>query len=432
MSVTPAASHPVTGLAPLRNRNFALLWSGQSISIAGNGMFMVALPLEVLRITHSPLDLALVVAARLAPWVVLLLVGGTVVDRFSRRAVMLTSDITCGLALAIFTVLAVVHAERMPVLIALSVVIGAASAFFRPASTAIVRDILPAQLLMPANSLSTLSESLAQFLVGPLLGGVLIAAVGATWAFGIDAATFAVSAACLAAMRHITEVKAVKERLTRGIAHGLRYCYSQPWLWWSLLALALRNMASSVPSTVTGPLMVKDAFHGGAEALGIWMAASGGAAALTSIFAASRAKPRRPVRTLWTAWIIGAACAAGVGIAPVLWMAVILSGLSWGMASYGNIVWMSTMQERTPATLLGRVSSIDWLFTLALAPLGTIGAGAAIALIGVRATVLIGGLIATATGVILLIPRVTGPDKAPAHGVPADAETTDKALEPVQ
>jgi MFS family permease len=431
MSATPAAGRPGTGLAPLRHRNFALLWSGQTISIAGNGMFMVALPLEVLRITYSPVDLALVVAARLAPWVVLLLVGGTVVDRLSRRAVMLASDMTCGLALAILTAAAIVHAERMPLLVALSVVMGAASAFFRPASTAIVRDILPARLLMPANSLSTLSESLAQFLIGPLLGGVLIAAVGATWAFGIDAVTFAISAACLAAMRHITEVKAAKEPLTRGIADGLRYCYAQPWLWWSLLALALRNMASSVPSTVTGPLMVKDAFHGGAEDLGIWMAASGGAAALTSIFAASRSRPRHPVRTLWTAWIIGAALAAGVGIAPALWMAVVLSGLSWGMSSYGNIVWMSTMQERTPATLLGRVSSIDWLFTLALAPLGTIGAGAAIALIGIRATVLIGGLIATAAGAILLIPGVTDPDRAPAHGVPAAVKTTDMAPEPV-
>ncbi|MGH3250679.1 MAG: MFS transporter [Trebonia sp.] len=414
----------MTGLAPLRHRDFALLWSGQTISVAGNGMFMVALPLEVLRITHSPVDLALVVAARLAPWVVLLLVGGTVVDRLSRRAIMLASDMTCGIALAILAVLAIVHGERLPVLIAVSVVMGAASAFFRPASTAIVRDILPAQLLMPANSLSTLSESLAQFLVGPLLGGVLIAAAGATWAFGIDAATFAISAACLAAMRHITGDRAAKESLARGIADGLRYCYSQPWLWWSLLALALRNLASSVPSTVTGPLMVKDAFHGGAEALGVWVAASGGAAALTSIFAASRSRPRRPVRTLWTAWIIAAALAAGVGIAPALWMAVILSGLSWGMSSYGNIVWMSTMQERTPATLLGRVSSVDWLFTLALAPLGTIGAGAAIALIGVRATVLIGGLIATATGAILLIPGVTDPDNATAHSVPAATQNS--------
>jgi MFS family permease len=430
MSATPA-SRLTTGLAPLRHRNFALLWSGQAISVAGNGMLMVALPLEVLRITRSPLDLGLVVAARLAPWVILLLVGGTVVDRFSRRAVMLASDIGCGLGLTILTALAIAHAERLPALVALSVVIGAANAFFRPASTAIVRDIVPARLLMPANSLSTLSESVAQFLLGPLLGGLLIAAAGASWAFGIDAATFAVSAACLAAMRHITEVKSAKEPLTRGISDGLRYCYSQPWLWWSLLALTLRTVASSVPSSVTGPLMVKDAFGGGAEALGIWLAASGGASALTSVFAASRSKPRRPVRTLWTAWIIAAAFAAAVGVAPALWMAVVFSGLSWGMGSYGNIVWMSTMQERTPATLLGRVSSIDWLFTLALAPLGTIGAGAAIAFIGVRATVLIGGLIAAAAGAILLIPGVTDPDKAPDGDVPAVAEVTGMTPEPV-
>jgi MFS transporter, DHA3 family, tetracycline resistance protein len=431
MYATPATRRPVTAFAALRHRNFALLWAGQTISIAGNGMFMVALPLEVLRITHSPVDLALVVAARIVPWVVLLLFGGTVVDRLSRRAVMLASDVTCGLFLAIFTALAVAHAEGMPALVALSVVIGAANAFFRPASTAIVRDILPAQLLMPGNSLSTLSESLAQYLAGPLLGGVLIAVAGATWAFGIDAATFAISAVCLAAMRYTTQVRAAKESLTRGMAEGLRYCRAQPWLWWSLLALALRNLASSVPSTVTGPLMVKDAFHGGAEALGIWLAASGGAAALTSVFAASRPRPRRPVRTLWTAWIIGAAFAAGVGVAPALWMAVILSGLSWGLASYGNIVWMSAMQERTPAQLLGRVSSIDWLFTLALAPLGTIGAGAAIALIGVRVTVLTGGLIAMATGAILLVPGVTDPDEAPALGVTA-AEKSEIAPEPVQ
>jgi hypothetical protein len=129
--------------------------------------------------------------------------------------------------------------------------------------------------------------------------------------------------------------------------------------------------------------------------------------------------------------MIAAALAAGVGIAPALWMAVILSGLSWGMSSYGNIVWMSTLQERTPTTLLGRVSSVDWLFSLALAPLGTIGAGAAISLIGVRATVLTGGLIATATGAILLIPGVADSGKASAHRVPAATKATGMEPDPV-
>jgi predicted MFS family arabinose efflux permease len=401
-----------SGLAPLRHRNFALLWSGQTISVVGNGMFTIALPLEVLRLTRNPLDLALVLAARTIPSIVLLLIGGTLVDRLSRRAVMLVSDATCGLVLAVLTVLAVTHIERFWVFLVIAVILGAASAFFRPASTAIVRDLLPEELLMPANSLSALSESLAQFLVGPILGGVLLAATGPAWAFGIDAATFAVSAACLAAMRNITEVRAAKERLTRGMAEGLRYCRSQRWLWWSMLALGLANMACFAPTTVLTALIVKDAFHGGAVAFGIMVAAVGSGGAIASVIAGRLPAPRRPVATMWTAWIAAGLLTAGVGLSPWLWLADVLFGLAWGMVYYGNIVWFTLLQARTPATLLGRVSSVDWLISLSLTPLGTIAAGAAVLAIGVRPTVLIGGLITAAAGAILLIPGVTAPDKS--------------------
>ena len=401
-----------SGLAPLRHRNFALLWSGQTISVVGNGMFTIALPLEVLRLTRSPLDLALVLAARTIPSIVLLLIGGTVVDRLSRRAVMLASDAICALALAVLTVLAVAHAEPLSVFLVLAVILGAASAFFRPASTAIVRDLLPEDLLMPANSLSSLSESLGQFLLGPILGGVLVAATGAAWAFGIDAATFAVSAACLAAMRNITETKAAKERLTRGMAEGLRYCRSQPWLWWSMLALGLANMVCFAPTTALTALIVRDAFHGGSVAFGIMVASVGSGGAIASVIAARLPTPGRPVATMWTAWIAAGLLTAGVGLAPWLWLADVLFGLAWAMIYYGNIVWISTLQARTPATLLGRVSSVDWLISLSLTPLGTITAGAAVLAIGVRPTVLTGGLITAAAGAILLIPGVTAPDKA--------------------
>src|SRR5712691_1352104 len=351
MSASDAASRSKTGLAPLRHRNFALLWSGQAISLAGNGMFTIALPLEVLRITHSPIGLAIVLAARTVPSIVLLLIGGMVVDRLSRRSVMLASDVTCGLALGALTILAVAHAERLPVFVVLAVILGAASAFFRPASTAIVRDVVPQELLVPANSLSSLSDSLAQLVVGPLLGGVLVADVGPTWAFGIDAATFAVSAACLAAMRSITEVRAVKERLTRGMAEGLRYCRSQKWLWWSLLALGLANLACFAPATVEAPLVVRDAFHGGAVAFGIMVTAIGSGGAIASVIAGRLPAPRRPVVSMWTAWTAAGILAAAVGLAPWLWLVIALSGLSWGMVFYANIIWMSALQARTPARL---------------------------------------------------------------------------------
>jgi DHA3 family tetracycline resistance protein-like MFS transporter len=407
-----ASKLPRSGLAPLRSRNFALLWIGQTISVAGNGMFTIALPLEVLRFTHSPLDLALVFVARTLPSIVLLLIGGTVVDRLSRRTVMLVSDVTCGLALGMLTILVVTHFERLSLFLLLAVILGCAGAFFRPASTAIVRDLLPEELLMSANSLSSLSESLAQFLVGPILGGIMVAAIGSAWAFGIDAATFAASAACLAAMRNITEVKAAKERLTRGMAEGLRYCRSQPWLWWSMLALGLANLACFVPSTLLAPLLVQDAFHSGSVAFGIMIAAIGCGGALASVIAGRLPTPRRPVTAMWAAWIASGILTAGVGLSPWLWLADVFFGLAWSMVYYGNIVWFTTLQARTPSTLLGRVSSVDWLLSLSLTPLGTLIASAAVLAIGIRPTVLIGGLIAAAAGAILLIPGVSASDRA--------------------
>ena len=401
-----------SGLAPLRNRNFTLLWAGQTISVAGNGMFTIALPLVVLRFTHSPVDLALVFIARTIPSIILLLIGGTVVDRLSRRAVMLASDATCGLVLAVLTVLVVSHAERLWVFLVLAVILGGASAFFRPASTAIVRDLLPEDLLMPANSLSSLSESLAQFLVGPILGGLLVAAIGSAWAFGIDAATFVVSAACLAAMRNVTEVKAAKERLTRGMAEGLRYCRSQPWLWWSMLALGLANLACFAPSTLLTPLIVEDAFHSGSVAFGFMVAAIGCGGALASVIAGWLPAPQRPVAVMWAAWIGSGILTAVVAVSPWIWLADVFFALAWGLVYYGNIVWFTALQARTPATLLGRVSSVDWLLSLSLTPLGTLIASAAVLAIGIRPTVLIGGLIAAATGAVLLVPGVAASDKA--------------------
>jgi hypothetical protein len=99
------------------------------------------------------------------------------------------------------------------------------------------------------------------------------------------------------------------------------------------------------------------------------------------------------------------------------------------MVYYGNIVWFSTLQARTPATLLGRVSSVDWLLSLSLTPLGTLVASAAVVAIGIRPTVLIGGLIAAAAGAILLIPGVSESDKADVAGQPAALVPTTTAAD---
>ena len=124
---------------PLRHRNFAWFWAGQSASIAGNGIFRVALPLEVLRLTGNPFDLALVLAVDQIPTVLFLLVGGALVDRLSRRLIMLVSDCERPGVLAV-TVLIATGQVMLWHLLVLALVSGIATAVYLPASSAIVAD----------------------------------------------------------------------------------------------------------------------------------------------------------------------------------------------------------------------------------------------------------------------------------------------------
>jgi MFS family permease len=394
-----------------RYRNFVLLWVGQTVSVTGNGLFTVALPLEVLHLTGSSFELSLVVAARTLPPLILLLVGGTLVDRLSRRAVMLVSDATSGVALAMLTLLIVTHRERVQEIFILSVVLGSATAFFRPASATIIRDIVPSNLLVSANSLSSLSRSLGLTVLGPLIGGAIVAMAGYGWAFGIDAGSFAASAVCLAAMRNITEVRAVKERITSGMLEGIRHCRSQRWLWWSMIALGVANIASFTVYTIMQPLLVRNIFHEGAVAVGIMIAAGGIGRVVASITASRRNPPHQRMKTTWLAWTAFGTCCILMGLSPWLGMAVACFGVMRGVVAYGDIIWLSTVQEETPPTLLGRVSSIDWLFSLSLTPLGTIAGGVAVLAIGVRLTVVACGAITAASGAVLFIPGVTDLDK---------------------
>jgi hypothetical protein len=405
------ASHTAQVTGALRHRDFALLWLGQAVSLAGNGVFTVALPLEVLRLTGSALDLALVVSARTIPAVLLLLAGGTIVDRVSRRLVMLVSDSVSGACVGLVAILvATGHAELWQ-LAALSAAFGAAAAFFKPASTAITADILPEGLLVSASSLSSLSQSLAQYLLGPLAGGLIVAAIGPAWAFGADAVSFAVSAGCLAAMRRTRRPARSGGSLLAEVGAGLRYCRSQAWLWWSMIAVGIANLACVVPLAVLEPLLVRHVFRAGPVALGLMYSASGAGGTLASVAAARWPAPRRRIGTIWAAWSGTGLAVVGLGLAPWLWLALVFAGLAWAGVTYGNVLWFPLLQREVPGDMLGRASSVDWMLSLALAPLGTITGGAVAGLAGVRLALIIGGSIAAATGSVLLVPGVTEPDR---------------------
>ena len=122
----------------LRERDFALLWSGQTVSSLGDGIFTIALAIVTLDVDHHPTGIALVFAARAIPSVLIALVGGLVVDRMSRRLVMLTSDSIRGVAVGVTGLLIARGELRLWELIVMAAIFGATDSFFGPAATTIV------------------------------------------------------------------------------------------------------------------------------------------------------------------------------------------------------------------------------------------------------------------------------------------------------
>lgn len=429
----PPGAETTVGRRPgsaLRCRSFALLWAGQTVSIAGNGIYSVALPLEVFRFTGNALDLSVVLGVTTVPMLALILIAGAVADRVSRRLIMMAADTVSGLAVAMMAVLIATGQVRLWMLIVFSLVMGTSAAFFLPASSAIFRDILPPGLMVNANSLSSLSLALAQHLAGPLLGGVVVAAGGTSWAFGLDAASFGVSIVCLAAMGRPKADHAAEQgygaspRLLAEMRAGLRYCRSQAWLWWSMLAMAVANFACFTPIFIFEPLLVRHFFTGHAVALGLIFAANGVGGALASLYVTRYGAPRKRIAAVWAGLSGCGLGAALLGISPSIWVATILAGLLWAAATYGNILWLATIQEAVPPELLGRVTSLDWLVSLTLAPLGILAGGALASAAGVRTALVAGGVVAACAGSVALMPKVRELDLRPGVNVaePSQAE----------
>jgi MFS family permease len=264
-------------LRPLAERDFRLLWSGQAVSLVGDGVLTVALAWQTLRLSSSPAALGLVLFARAGPRFLFLLLGGVISDRLPRRRVMLVADLAQALAVGAIALLAAGGELRLWHLVTLGAVAGVASAFFLPASTALLPELLRDDLLLPANALSTSSRVLAAEFAGPALGGLLIAVAGTATAFAVDAGSFVVSVATLAMLRARPQPRpasAPPAGVLREVAEGLAYARSQPWIWATLVVTAFGNFLVSGPLGVLLPVVVSG-LGAGAGSLGLTYAAFG-------------------------------------------------------------------------------------------------------------------------------------------------------------
>ncbi len=386
-------------LRPLRERDFALLWSGMTISLLGDGIYFVAIPFQVFEISDGPTALAWVGAVWSLPQVFLFLLAGVLTDRIDRRRVLIGADLTRMVALGGIGGLALTGGLELWNLLLLVALYGAGNAFFMPAFSAIVPDVVSQDLLVEANSLDQSVRPLSR-LVGPALGGLVVAAAGTGAAFLVDAGTFLVSAIAVWAMRARPRVPvesgADSVSTLTDIKEGWRFVRAHTWLWGTLTAAAFGLLCFIGPLDVLVPFIVKDVLNGDAGDFGVILAVGGLGSIIVSVIVGQRGLPRNHMVFMYLAWGIGTMLIGAYAFVTTTWQAILVSATVGALFTLGMIVWGTLLQRLVPSELLGRVSSFDWLVSTCLVPVSFALTGPAAELFGVKATLagagLLGGL----------------------------------------
>lgn len=369
MPSAPCGTAPVSAPAPaphpLRTRSFRLLFTARTLSLLGDAAIPAALAIAVWDATGSSSALALVLACAMVPKLLLLPVGGVVGDRFNARTVALATDLVRCATQLLVGVQLLSGAPSLWVIAAAELLGGAAGAFSMPTGSPLVKGTVAPEGLQRANAAMGIAQS-ATRIGGPALAGTLILTAGAGWAFVLDAATFAISALLLLAVR-VERVPIPRRSLRADLKEGWREVRSRDWYWTSLVGHGAWNGAAAVLMTL-GPSIAISQLGG----KGVWWAfvQTGAVGLLLGSLLAHRVRPRHPVLV------------ANLGLAtyalPLLLLALPAPApvtiAAYGIAQAGlgflSPVWQTAVQQAIPAHTLARVTSYDWLLSLAAMPLG--------------------------------------------------------------
>jgi MFS family permease len=408
----------VNVLEPLRLPSFRLLWAGMTVSLIGDGVTLLAIAWQVYQLSNVPTALGLTLMAISVPQIALLLFGGIVSDRWERRRVLIGADLVRAAALLAMGALSIAGVLQLWHMAVIGAFYGAGNAFFGPAFDALVPELVPDRLRAQANSLDQLVRPVASRLLGPALGGWIIGATGAGWAFVLDAATFAVSIACLvrlgtiAPAQRMADDAAPRTSVWSEIREGFAFVRSRAWLWGTFTAAILAYLVFLGPTEVLLPYLVKNELGGSAGELGAVLASGGLGAVLTSVVMAQREIPRRNMTFIYLAWTLATLAIAGYGLARWPWQAQLACFAFNACESAGLIVWVTTKQARIPARLLGRVSSLEWLVSVAPMPVSYALAAPVAQWLGTRTTLIGAGLLgALITFAFLFLPGLRDADR---------------------
>ncbi|MCC6826005.1 MAG: MFS transporter [Acidobacteria bacterium] len=408
------AAQPPGGIAyvfrAMRHRNYSLFFSGQFVSMIGTWMTRIAISWLIYRLTGSALLLGVVGFAGQIPSFILAPIAGVLVDRWSRHRVLIWTQALAMLQSAALAALDLTGAIQVWHVVALAVFQGVINAFDMPARQAFVVEMVNDRNDL-ANAIALNSTLVnGSRLLGPSIGGVIIAAVGEGWCFAIDAASYLAVIGSLLAMKGLPIVTGRKPgagNVLGELREGVSYAWHSPPIRNILILLSIVSLVG-FPYTVLMPIFASDILHGGPGLLGMLMAASG----VGALGGATYLAARRSV----------------LGLGRVIPLMSAVFGVGLIVFSLSNIVWLSLLlmvvtglgfmvQMASSNTLLqtivdedkrGRVMSFYTMAFMGTAPFGSLIAGSLAQRIGAPPTLLLGGIgcVAAAAWFFWSLPRL--------------------------
>lgn len=404
-------------LTPLQKRDFRILWIGESFSLLGDQFNYIALSWLTLQLTGSGLALGTVLMIGAIPRALFMLFGGALSDRILPQKIMIVSNISRAVVVALLAVIVFMDITELWHLYLFSAFFGTLDSFFHPAFSAIVPRVVDHDKLEAGNAILRGTHELS-FLIGSVPAGVIIAMVDTEYAFAVNSVFFVVSAICLSTMRgikannglsidelHISTSPLKLRNVIREVKEGITYAFSRPAFRAFIIAIAAIDFSFAGPIDVGFAWLADNRFTGGSTDFGIVLATFGGGALLGTIIAGS-------VRFKWRGIVIAAiGSVLGIGLAtygfvPDVIMAVVLSVFMGIGVGIFNIMLVPWFQKEAPPHMLGRIMSLMTFASVGVMPFSFALSGMLVDL-HAPAMFMVAGAMTLAAGLYLLsVPAV--------------------------
>ena len=333
----------------LHNRSFSLLWTGQSISMFGLAIYITCLPFLVFRAGGSATELGLAHTFFIIPQLIFLLVSGVFVDRWPKKKILVISDFLRGLAVSGIAVLLLTDNLQLIHVYLLTGFLGLISTLYRPAVRGITPQIVDKTQLLSANSLRAISQQVSD-MIGPVVGGFLVAAIGLYIAYTVNAITFLLSAlfvsfiAIRSTKKKTEDTPTEKPTFWKDFTQGWSAIKKRPWLGASILIGSLSNIGIAAFDVIILPVYANNSFNG-VQTYGIFLAAMaiGALICATLIGRLERISKRGILYYLFMA--LSGLFILGISFTPPLLVSLLLLAAIGFCLTAFIIIWDSATQE---------------------------------------------------------------------------------------